>query len=358
MFRFFLIVLLLLTLVLPSFSIFVKSDVRGSYVLQYGSPSCGEKLRITSSKLELGSSHVFLESQRCPLPDSEQIRSCEGGRINLQQDVLVGTAAQLYFGERFNQTGSFLSGPASTNFVCRCVTIQESSVIVMLKPDSTMQDVRWEDVFIGDSEIGNASKGATEEFKEGVKYIIMASSCFYRQVESEKRACFPGNARVLLEGGSVKAMSAVRIGDRVQVGPGVYSSIFGWTHRDNDSVATFVQVTLNSGEVLDATGGHYVYVQGGVKQMRRVQVGDWMVRAEGGWGRVVSIKLEVRRGIYNPQTVHGDIVVGGVVCTTYTEAIEPAVAHTLLAPLRAAYAILENYRGWRRAVGSKFCHVS
>lgn len=352
--------LLFLALILPSLSAFLESDIRGSYILQYGSSSCGEKLRITHSDLELKAKYVFLESSNCPPPDPDRMRSCQGGgRINLQRDLLVGTAAQLFFGERFIQTGSFLSGPPSTDFICKCVAIRENSVIVMVKPDSAIKDVRWEDVFIGDSVIGNASQGKTENFEQGVKYIIVGSSCFYKQDESKKRAaCFPGNARVVVEGGGVKSMSDVRVGDRVQVGPDVYSSVFGWTHRDESSVATFVRVTLNSKEVLVATEGHYVYVQGGVKQMRGVRVGDYMRRAKGGWGTVVSVEWEVRKGIYNPQTVYGDIVVEGVVCTTYTEAIEPAVAHTLLAPLRAAYAVLGNWNGWRWVVWSELWHVS
>jgi hypothetical protein len=42
-------------------------------------------------------------------------------------------------------------------------------------------------------------------------------------------------------------------------------------------------------------------------------------------------------GLYNPQTLHGDIVVDGVRASTYTEAVDPVFAHAVLAPVRAVY---------------------
>lgn len=354
------LLLLLLSLFapLPALCEFLESDISGSYILEYSNPSCAEKLTISKSSLQIKASEVLLESSSCEIFDSTGLQPCSGGRINLQPDILVGTAAQLYFGEHFNETGSFLSGPTSTSFKCECFTIEENAVIVLLKPDFTMQRIRWEDVFIGDNEIGSASKGGTVDFEKGVKYIIMGSSCFYRELESEDRAaCFPGNSRVVLQDGAVKPMSQVCIGDRVQVGPGKYSSIFGWTHCDKDSIARFVRVTLSGGEALVATGGHYVYVKGGLKRMQRVQTGDWMRTSKGGWGKVIGVDREIQRGIFNPQTVHGDIVVNGIVCTTYTEAVEPVVAHALLAPLRALHPVLWRWTGWGWSLWSESWRV-
>ena len=62
-----------------------------------------------------------------------------------------------------------------------------------------------------------------------------------------------------------------------------------------------------------------------------------MVLLEGGVGRVTGVDVVERVGLYNPQTVAGDIFVDGVLASTYTTAVEPELAHALLTPLRAAF---------------------
>lgn len=51
--------------------------------------------------------------------------------------------------------------------------------------------------------------------------------------------------------------------------------------------------------------------------------------------KAVSVRKVEKEGLYNPQTVHGDIVVDGIVASVYTEAVQPRVAHAMLAPMRA-----------------------
>ena len=48
-------------------------------------------------------------------------------------------------------------------------------------------------------------------------------------------------------------------------------------------------------------------------------------------------------GLYNLQTLHGDVVVGGLRASTYTTAVDPAVAHRLLWPLRAVFEAVGVY---------------
>lgn len=52
---------------------------------------------------------------------------------------------------------------------------------------------------------------------------------------------------------------------------------------------------------------------------------------------VEKVQRVAGKGLYNPQTVLGDIVVDGFLATTYTSAAKAEVAHALLAPVRAAY---------------------
>lgn len=161
--------------------------------------------------------------------------------------------------------------------------------------------------------------------------------------------CWPAGGMVERRDGQVKRMEEIETGDWVRVSGGGFSEVFMWTHRDARYAGRrFVRVELEGERAVTATVGHMVYVRrcgsGGcervVTEVEKVKVGDGMWGVEGdkevvkavvGTGRVWE------RGLYNPQTVHGDIVVDGVVATCYTRYVERGAAHGLLAPLRALY---------------------
>lgn len=149
--------------------------------------------------------------------------------------------------------------------------------------------------------------------------------------------CFPASATVTLESGETKRMDEVAAGDVVQVGVNQYSKVFGFTHRSADAVSEFVRLETCCGEVLFATRGHFLHVNGGLKAAGAVEVGDKVVSGGGASKYIVSVKTERARGLYNPQTLHGDIVVNGLLASTYTTAVEPALAHAALTPARALY---------------------
>jgi Hint module len=161
---------------------------------------------------------------------------------------------------------------------------------------------------------------------------------------SNSSSCFPGAAVVQVEspfGVETRLMSELAIGDRVAVGPGNgYSDIFMFTHKVEHVINTFIRVATESGSVVTATPGHYFPVAGrGLVPASSIQVGDAMQEGTTGrWTAVISTTLVEATGLYNPQTIHGDIVVDGIVASTYTTAVGPQVAHGLLAPLRALYS--------------------
>jgi Hint module len=59
-----------------------------------------------------------------------------------------------------------------------------------------------------------------------------------------------------------------------------------------------------------------------------------------------------REGLFNPQTLHGDVVVDGLRASSYTTAVEPAVAHRLLWPLRVLFERTGRYARWLDGGGS------
>ena len=61
------------------------------------------------------------------------------------------------------------------------------------------------------------------------------------------------------------------------------------------------------------------------------------MKMESEFGEVLTvwnIKKVWKTGRYAPHTIHGDLVVNGVVVSAYTTEVHPSIAHALLAPVR------------------------
>lgn len=183
--------------------------------------------------------------------------------------------------------------------------------------------------------------------------------------------CFPGHASVLLDTGSRVPMSDLQIGDRVLVSEAnEFSPVFMFTHRDPHASSHHMLAvkvaqnmvasnrTCNSvsnpqnylesysrPQELVLTRGHLVHV---APDMRLVEASalrpgqdSIMLADTGEFAQVVSVSsipLGAARGLYNPQTVHGDIVVDNVVCSTLTNAFSsPWLAHAAMTPCRILF---------------------
>jgi Hint module len=157
---------------------------------------------------------------------------------------------------------------------------------------------------------------------------------------SKKSSCFPASATVELSTGETKRMDELDVGDRVRVGASEFSPVFMFTHKLNKVVNTFIQLHTASGHSASATPGHYLYINGELVPASSIKVGDVMTTADGELTRVIQVSQVLGSGLFNPQTVHGDIVVDGIMSSTYTTAVAPSIAHKVLAPFRAAYAAL------------------
>lgn len=155
-----------------------------------------------------------------------------------------------------------------------------------------------------------------------------------KNVKEEDASCFPGSATVQLESGRTKRMDSLSIGDRVHVGNGKFASVFTFTHKTSDIKSRFVSVRTESGDSLSVTSGHYIYANDRLVPARDVVVGDFLSMADGSSSKVTAIEESMEKGLYNPQTENGDIVVNGIRASTFTTAVEPSLAHALLAPLR------------------------
>lgn len=133
-------------------------------------------------------------------------------------------------------------------------------------------------------------------------------------------------------------MDRVSVGDRVKVGVDTYSEVFMFTHKLSDVKNEFVTLTTRSGHELALTSRHYIYANGFLVAAASVKVGDTLTLENGSTSQVVKVGATVQRGLYNPQTLQGDIVVGGIVASTYTQSVHPTLAHALLSPVRMLHS--------------------
>ena len=170
--------------------------------------------------------------------------------------------------------------------------------------------------------------------------------------DKKEPSCFPGHATVELKTGVAKEMRFLQVGDVVKIGHDHYSPVFAFTHRDKFAKSSFIRLSIQGGVELLVTSGHFVYVNSNeLVPANTVAVGQALHLGDGSFSAVVSITREISTGLYNPQTLHGDIIVDGVRTSTYTNAIEPTAAHCALLPLRVWYQMsgfglrfLENER--------------
>lgn len=178
-----------------------------------------------------------------------------------------------------------------------------------------------------------AALEAEADFIEG--YINEATVC----PGDCKGKCFPADATVQLADGSRKRMDAVRRGDLVMTAQGQFSEVYFFSHEMADASSEFVQVSTATGSVLQLTAEHHMYINGKIAPARTAKVGDNVTDARGDSVAVSSVQTVVGKGLYNPHTLHGDIVVNGVLTSSYTSALSPGIAHVLLAPFRALHRI-------------------
>ncbi|OSX73498.1 hypothetical protein BU14_0342s0018 [Porphyra umbilicalis] len=160
----------------------------------------------------------------------------------------------------------------------------------------------------------------------------------------DESACFPASAMVDAGDRGAVRMADLRVGDAVAsaAAGGAPTDVYLFTHADADAVTRFVVLTTGGGRrPLVVSPGHYVFLAGGrTAAARTVRVGDALVdAATGAAAPVTAVSRVLARGLYNPQTLSGDLAVDGYAVSTWTTAVAPAVASAALAPVRAVYGV-------------------
>lgn len=133
--------------------------------------------------------------------------------------------------------------------------------------------------------------------------------------------CFPAAATVQLENGATKSMQDLQLGDAVLDASGAYSPVYFFSHADASVKAAYVELSLEGGSKLSLTPDHYVAANGHVVYAKDVAIGDAIDYVDAGVtksGAVVKTSEVLERGLYNPYTLSGTIVVDGVVASCHS----------------------------------------
>lgn len=182
-----------------------------------------------------------------------------------------------------------------------------------------------------------AAKKASKKKKKG---SFGGSDGEFGDEEEEGFDCFPASALVEDGAGRRIALGAIRVGTTVRTGTHSTSRVFMFSHAEPVGMFDFIELNTAGGK-LTASEGHIVHTARGALPAGEVRVGDRLLTADGAQAPVISTIPVRERGLYNPQTLDGNIVIDGFVVSTFTTVVPTAAASSMLAPLRAVFGVFD-----------------
>jgi hypothetical protein len=138
-------------------------------------------------------------------------------------------------------------------------------------------------------------------------------------------ACFSGENFVEVADKGMVRMTDLRIGDFVKTGSGEFSQVYSFSHLDHEMETEYLQIFSEGLDIpLEISADHMVFVSGKVVRASQVKVGDLF-----GSRPVLQIQSVQRRGAYAPVTFTGDLVVSGIVASSYVAIVDGVNARIL-----------------------------
>jgi len=141
-------------------------------------------------------------------------------------------------------------------------------------------------------------------------------------------SCFSGRTVVEVLGQGPTRMDHLNVGDKLLTSQGHYSPVYTFSHKQVPAKGTYLQILtddMHQNNPIEITANHFLYVFNEglktteLKLAQHVNVGDFLVTATGLPSRIRSIRtLTGKHGLYAPITVSGDLLVNGVLASSYT----------------------------------------
>jgi Hint module len=156
-------------------------------------------------------------------------------------------------------------------------------------------------------------------------YGSSSSSTSSKSTFGKLKACFAGSETLSLESGEVRAISDVRVGDRVlaadAVGRTSYSDVVFVPHRANSDDALFTRITTASGRDIKMTPSHIIlagpcHSSLPLKYASSVNVGDCVMTVSGE-DMVSTVETVQGKGLYTVVTKEEFVVVNGIIASPF-----------------------------------------
>lgn len=326
-----------------------ENSIARSYELLTGGASCAMNVVIKDKGPSIAASKITMNGAVCsgPTIQLQKLTANDSGLFTIAL-APIADAANIH------------TAYPESRLTCGNSTIESYTSILFAAP--SFGDVQLPKPFL--QLAGELDLGEVFKFIDGQAYMLVGQNCMYMSMgdmpggpmDDEEMTedamaseapmegtCFPADATVTLGSGEARRMDELRVGDEVHVGKGKTSPIFAWTHQDaNYRSSSYVRISAGD-KAITITPSHYVYANGRAMPAEKVRKGDTMFGADGKeLLEVTEVTRVAAAGLYNPQTLDGDIVVDGFSVTTYTTAVTPNVAHAFLVPVRAGYSAIST----------------
>ena len=143
-------------------------------------------------------------------------------------------------------------------------------------------------------------------------------------LRADAGSCFHASGTATLESGASKKMSELSLGDVIQIadeeGNLSFSQILMLPHKKNDELATFLNLTTESGKTTLMTPDHHIPRCGEtivLSMASELFVGDCLLTVDGK-ETLTEINSVVASGIYTAVTKEKFIVVDGIVASPFS----------------------------------------
>lgn len=164
--------------------------------------------------------------------------------------------------------------------------------------------------------------------------------------DGDEIECFPSSAEVTLSSFEEVRMDNLQTGQSILLANNEESDVFAFLHKDSKIFSTFYHFVTPAGN-LTVTKGHYIYAKpslsarSGVYVAQDIKAGQFLERGDNLMVPVLKVKIVREQGLFNPLTFSGELLVDGFRVSTFTQAVHPMMASSLLAPVRALFRIIQ-----------------
>lgn len=115
-------------------------------------------------------------------------------------------------------------------------------------------------------------------------------------------------------------MDDLKAGDEVRSAAG-FTQVYGFGHRQPGDIGLYVRFSTEDEQTIEIASLHQLFVgrDGSTQYAKDVQLGDELVVDSNLYSKVNKIEQVKKKGIYQPYTIDGTLLVNGVLASNYCE---------------------------------------